>query len=376
MSGGKRTLNTKKYLCDRRIYLLIFASAVATRLIMLLLGLWVMKRTGNSRTFMDIFPEAGDAVHYLRIAREGYAASGENAKYIVFYPLYPLLIRIAAIVFRNYIFSAMFVSNVCFGAAACLMYALIRIDCDDEKAMSGVFALFAAPFGVFFMGIFTESLFVMLSLLALYFIRKKNWLGAGAAGALVSATRTQGLLLIVPAVYEIIIDAAEKKKFDKKYLFTLMMPLGFIVYLCINKIMQGSFFAYVAHQAAPPWYNTPAWIFEVLKTGVNMAKEHEALSYIIYHPQTILFFVSVAAIFYGLKKGVRTSYLAYCGVYTAMTYVSGWLISGSRYAMGCVPLYIIFASIENKYVKNTLMLLFTLLYVHITILWFAGYAIM
>ena len=40
------------------------------------------------------FTTAGDAPHYLFLATEGYQATGEQANLIVFYPLYPLLMRL------------------------------------------------------------------------------------------------------------------------------------------------------------------------------------------------------------------------------------------------------------------------------------------
>ena len=43
--------------------------------------------------FWQRFTTAGDSPHYLLLARQGYVTAGEDAKYIVFYPLYPLLIR-------------------------------------------------------------------------------------------------------------------------------------------------------------------------------------------------------------------------------------------------------------------------------------------
>lgn len=44
--------------------------------------------------FFERFTTAGDSPHYLLLAREGYAAEGDAAKYIVFYPLYPLAVRL------------------------------------------------------------------------------------------------------------------------------------------------------------------------------------------------------------------------------------------------------------------------------------------
>src|SRR2546421_607768 len=50
-----------------------------------------------------------DAVHYVTLAENGYQATGEARFLIVFYPLFPWLTRIAALIFRNYVVSALIV---------------------------------------------------------------------------------------------------------------------------------------------------------------------------------------------------------------------------------------------------------------------------
>jgi len=85
---------------------------------------------GFIETFYEIHMKAGDAPHYMRIAEEWYAAAGENAKYIVFYPLYPVLIRLISLVLGSYFWSGIFVSNTCFAATCVYLYKLTRLDFD------------------------------------------------------------------------------------------------------------------------------------------------------------------------------------------------------------------------------------------------------
>lgn len=54
-----------------------------------------------------------DAPHYLQLAEQGYKATGEDRLLLVFYPLYPWVIRRFAFVFGgSYVWSAFFVSGV------------------------------------------------------------------------------------------------------------------------------------------------------------------------------------------------------------------------------------------------------------------------
>ena len=59
-----------------------------------------------------------DSVHYQSLAEFGYQREGEQRFSIVFYPLYPWLVRLVAIVVRDFFEAAVFVSAVASIAAA------------------------------------------------------------------------------------------------------------------------------------------------------------------------------------------------------------------------------------------------------------------
>lgn len=62
--------------------------------------------------FMNMFNH-WDAPHYEAIAKNWYANTGDAANFIVFFPLYPILIRLLTIDFNYSSLSALIVSNVC-----------------------------------------------------------------------------------------------------------------------------------------------------------------------------------------------------------------------------------------------------------------------
>ena len=43
-----------------------------------------------------------DAMHYLRLAQQGYVAAGDSRVSLVFFPLYPWLVRLTAFFAREY----------------------------------------------------------------------------------------------------------------------------------------------------------------------------------------------------------------------------------------------------------------------------------
>lgn len=103
----------------------IFCGAVASRLLLLLLGFIMLKITNNSRSLAAIFSIASDTPHYLYLAENWYATTGDKANLLVFYPLYPLLIKIVHFFVRNYTFAGLLISYICFGVASCYLYDLL-----------------------------------------------------------------------------------------------------------------------------------------------------------------------------------------------------------------------------------------------------------
>lgn len=359
-----------------KIFGIVFAAGVASRILLFLVCLFMMKGLNIKTDLMDFFATTGDAVHYVHIAKYGYAAEGWAANKIVFYPLFPLLMKILSFVTRNYVVSGLIISYLSFGVAAAYLYKLMRIDYSVSKAIDALMLLFIAPYGMFFISVHTESLFLMLSIMTLYYARKENYIAASVIGFFAALTKSQGVLLVVPVVYEWIVNCVRDKKFHKKGISALLIPAGFLIYLCLNKVLQGDFFAFVGHQAGEPWYNTAKWVSDSLSTSYNIGSDYYGLSMIIYWPQIILFFMSVLFIFVGLYKKVRTSYLAFMGIYTLVTYFHGWMLSGARYITSCAVMYIVMASIDNKMIKYLMYVISGGLCLNLMLMWLQGHAIM
>lgn len=326
---------------------------------------------------------AGDAPHYLFLAKEGYQSSGEKENLIVFYPLYPMMIRILArcFLFQNYELAGIIISQLSTGAAAVFLYRLLRLDYKEEPSVDAVFLFLTYPFMMFTMGVFTEGIFLALSIAALYFIRKHAWVKVGILGMLASLCRIQGVLLLVPAAYELIVMLAEKgpewKQFLNRRQWMLpLMPVGFFAYLILNFIKQGDCFSFMKHQSAPPWYQSIQWINANLTKDYGMAMEYRVLGYFIYWVQILLFFIAIFTLLYGVRKKVRTSIIVYGGIYTCFCYLSGWLISGARYMLSCIPLFIVYTAIDNKFTRKIILTLSAALCILYTILFLQGQAIM
>lgn len=302
------------------------------------------------RCFSERFTTAGDSPHYLLLARQGYVAEGDAAKYIVFYPLYPLAVRLAHTLLSPFSVSweaaALAVSWLCWGGAGAAMLALAGQDLPKEQAVCAVALMALYPFGFFALGVFTESLFLLLCLLCMFFARRGRWLPAGVLGALAALCRNQGLVLLLPLVY-LWLRARRQQKQGPASLALALPLLGWGGYLALNARLFGDPFAFMAFQSAPPWYQSVKWIGENLTQHWQMALDYPGLAPFLYHAQLALYFAAMALLLFGLWKQCPTHWLIWGGAYLGMCYLAGWLISGGRYVFGCLPLFLIGASLPR-----------------------------
>jgi hypothetical protein len=134
-------------------------------------------------------------VWYLAIASNGYQHSAQRT---AFYPIYPLLLRIFGTVFRSDLIAGVVVSLACFAIGLVVLHRLVTLELGEENANVCVMLLAFSPMAFFFSAVYTESLFLALSVGCIYLARRGRWWAAGLLGALAAASRNTGMLLAVP----------------------------------------------------------------------------------------------------------------------------------------------------------------------------------
>jgi hypothetical protein len=134
-----------------------------------------------------------DAVWFLDIADDGY--DGQRA---AFFPLYPLLVKAAGALTGSAVVGGIAVSLAALLVALVLLHRLVALDFGDEVASLTVVLVAVCPAALWFGAVYSESLFLALSVGAVYAARTDRWALAGLAGGLAAATRSAGLVLLVP----------------------------------------------------------------------------------------------------------------------------------------------------------------------------------
>ncbi len=143
-----------------------------------------------------------DTQWYLKIALQGYDQYDGG---LAFFPLYPLLIRmVGEVIGRQWFLAALLISNGCALASMILLYHIVAHQFGDLAARRTIILFLAFPTAFYLFAAYTESLFLMFTLLALTNAQNQRWKLASVAVALASLTRLQGVVLILPVLIEVV----------------------------------------------------------------------------------------------------------------------------------------------------------------------------
>jgi hypothetical protein len=144
-----------------------------------------------------------DAAWYRDIAHAGY--DGVAKVGLRFFPLFPLLARVVSwLPGVSAGFAVVLVANVSALVVGVLVYELARREGRDPAlARRAVWIVYLAPSAFVFVMGYAEATFMIATLAALLALRSRRWWIAAAAGLLAGLTRPVGLLLVVPALFEV-----------------------------------------------------------------------------------------------------------------------------------------------------------------------------
>lgn len=283
-----------------------------------------------------------DALIYLDLAQHGYAPAGPHRLWLVFYPLYPWLVRVAAALLRNYLLSAFAVSTIASLAVGLLLQRLVRLDFSARLGRSAVWFLFIFPTSYFLHIGYTESLFLALVLGAFLAARSDDWFLAGVIGALACLTRVNGLLLIPALAFEAWAQYRVRRRFDPRCLWLGIIAFGVGIYLLLNYRVSGDAFAFTRY-ADEGWHKTlaPPWIgIDDLVYGMQTYSPTEKAMLCV---QELLFLALACGGTIWCWLRLRASYAVWMTGNLLLIASTSFISSTPRYLLVFFPLFILFA---------------------------------
>ena len=209
-----------------------------------------------------------DSQYYIDIATNGYWFRPNQQSNVAFFPLYPILVKVSAGLFGdNLILTGFMVSNLAFFVGLIFFYLLTELELDSASAKRAVYYLAFFPTSFFFSSVYTESLFVCLSIATMFFARKHQWILAVVFGILTAATRNMGILMWALVLWEWlrvqgwnIYGIFQKDMWLNLWngfklhwfeiLIISLIPLGMIVYIYFLKVNFDRPMAFIETQAA------------------------------------------------------------------------------------------------------------------------------
>lgn len=280
-----------------------------------------------------------DAYWYLDIAKNGYYLRGEKTlANVVFFPLYPLLVRAAGTLtgadleLSGWIVSSLFLV----GALVLLMQIAREFHPGIDPRLPAIFLL-VYPTAFFLNAIYSESLFLFLSLAAVRCALRRRFLWAALWAALASATRVAGLFLCVLLLVEFVQAHGWRSLFKPRVLALAPAPLGIILFFGYHWAAFGDFLLFLKVQS---WFGRD---FETALADFAVRNNPDLVNTILDLSYTA---GAVGLAVVALLR-FRPSYGIYMLVSLAIALSSGTVLGIARYAMVLFPIYFIAAGLRS-----------------------------
>lgn len=305
-----------------------------------------------------------DAVHYINIAKDSYWGVIEDGQYLmlVFFPLYPYLLRLFSVVIENQALAGMAVSSLSFAGGICYLYCFANREYGARAARIAVCLLTLFPFSFFYGGIMTESLFFLTSVASLYYLRSHRYLPAALWGMAASMTRMHGILLVAALLVEIAVEEKvlsvrfwkERSSGERGRVLlkaagaACVMSLGLLYYLLMNAWTTGNPFQFRIYQKEH-WSQGPGLVTDTLQYLFHYASARPLgnSQIFLWIPEVLLFFFAALVLWYGVKR-CSISLMVYFFTYFLLNYSVTWLLSAGRYMSAAVPMFLVLAVFCRK----------------------------
>jgi len=158
----------------------------------------------DTHLFWDAFAR-NDSGWYFGIAARGYEWVEGGRNNLAFFPAYPLLMGVAGRLFggtqADMYFGGIVVAWLASIAATGFVYGSARLDLPAERAWHAALLTLVFPFAFFFGVVYSESLFVLGLAGAIFGLRTRRWLLGALFGALMTATRVNGVMAVPGLVW-------------------------------------------------------------------------------------------------------------------------------------------------------------------------------
>jgi Gpi18-like mannosyltransferase len=314
--------------------------------------------------FMEIFA-AWDSGWYWDIASHGYYFRTDGPSSIAFFPLYPILMRIAAAPFgggpgATWI-AGIVVAFLAYASALVTLHRLaFRLLGSREAARRTIVYVVVFPWSFFFTRVYSESVFLLTSVLAVTAAYDRRWWRAGVWGALATLTRPNGILIALPLALLAILDRPGLRSLAARTMALALIPLAFTGFCAYAYTLSGDPLGWMSAQAHwtyslghPPWQQLQRVIGTVVDQGLYdyFVGAELAPIELLQAGTAVLFVMIIPMIFRRLGAAM--------GMYVLVSLLvplsSNTLEGLGRYASVLFPAFILVASVTTDKAHEALI---------------------
>ena len=298
-----------------------------------------------------------DADHYLGIIENGYVTEGDPRYHIVFLPFYPAVCRALRWITGWSPFAvAELVSNGALLGCGAAIYRLTELDDGPTVARRAMLLMMFCPMTYFYSIPYSESTFLLVTLLAVLCARKRRWIPALAFGAMAANARMLGMATAIPIFWEMLLaargvedtGAVIARRVARCVLRVLPVSLGLLAYLGVNYRLYGNPTQFLIFQREN-WSQAFGSMANTFRYSFVNALTYEDHLYRlgVWWPQALLM-LGLPPLLAWRRKRECPRDVAYTLVYHYVSYAPTWLLSGPRYTSADYALYPLLARIPRS----------------------------
>lgn len=297
----------------RTLNFFIFSCLLAVLSRVLMYFLFIVVK-GDGSDFIPYVSQVWDNAWYGSIINGGYVLEpnqhlASDAANWAFFPLSPLLVKLFSFGGSlDYRYVGFFINTFFTALAVTVSYKYIMFDGEDKLKTAIFFALlvFFGPYGFYCACLYTEALFMLLSMLFMYELRRENYIVMGIVGAFLSAVRVTGVMTVLAVLlYLIQKHVNEKRGGFKQFVCDVLskpklvfgvclVPLGLFSYMLYLRLHMGDALAFMHIQKA--WGRTGVNIFALLRSVFTSE------TYTDFHYLVVFMLIIAIAVYQGKKR--------------------------------------------------------------------------
>jgi hypothetical protein len=320
--------------------------------------------------FAEIFA-AFDSGWYFDIAQRGYYFSADGQSSVAFFPLYPTLMALVAAPFggtdRAIWGAGIAISLAAFTLALCALHRLTeKLTGDRTVAYRAILYVAVFPFSLFFTRVYTESLFLLTTVLAVSRAYDGRWWAAGAWGAAATLTRPNAILIALPLGLLAMRDAPALRTIVARATPLALLPAALAGYCAYVYSLSGDPLAWLSAQTQ--WgYSLGHGPWQQLLKMMNRLVEHGLYGYFFVTPLAPfrLLHGTVALLFLALVPSIFRRFGVALGSYVLVSLLvplsSNALEGVGRYAVVLFPAFMLMATAKSPRLHEAILIVSALL---------------